>query len=250
MSGHQQKLNVGGIRGTKKSFQNGWSRYWEESDVCHQLRLHRVQGAEYIERLEASIAIDKNARVLDFGCGFGFVAEALSENVNKVFVWDASDNMRNLARKRLAGRQNVEWLDLSHDKASPCTASVDLILINSVVQYMHIDELSSWMVRWRTMLAPGGRVIISDVIKPAGPSVFWEIYDLLAFSVRRGVLMHTLWLKRGHLSKYWETSASHSLTQISGDALRRLAAVAGLLFEILPANLTHFPGRYTAVLSK
>jgi hypothetical protein len=36
-----------------------------------------VEAADYVTRLEAALGLDPGARVLDFGCGFGFIAELL-----------------------------------------------------------------------------------------------------------------------------------------------------------------------------
>ena len=247
---NQQQLDGKRIRGTKKSNQNSWTRYWEEPDICQQMHLHRVQAADYVTNLETSMSLNAEARVLDFGCGFGFVADKLSEKVEKVFIWDASDNMRSMARKLLARRRNIKSLNLSDGKVIPRKVSFDLIIVNSVVQYMNIDEFSSWLVRWRTMLAPNGRIILSDVIRPDTRSMLQEICELLAFCARRGVLMHTLWLKLKHLRQYRKISKARSLMRVGEHTLRRLASVAGMSVEVLPANLTHLSGRYTVVLSR
>ena len=103
------------------------------------------------------LRIDPRARVLDFGCGFGHVAEMLSSRVEELFLWDASANMRSHARLKLDGQRNIKFLDLSDPKTPPHDLCFDLILVNSVVQYMTLDEFSTWLITVAQMLAPGGR---------------------------------------------------------------------------------------------
>ena len=102
-------------------------------------QIFREQSDDYVRNLESAIELDQRARVLDFGCGFGFVAELLAPRVGELFLWDASANMRRRARVKVAGCRNIRFLDLSDTQASRRDLRFDLILVNSVVQYMTPD---------------------------------------------------------------------------------------------------------------
>jgi SAM-dependent methyltransferase len=227
--------------------QSGWKSYWEELNDKPQL--FREQSAEYFRNLDATLGLDPRARVLDFGCGFGFVAEMLAPRVGELFLWDASANMRRRARLNVAGRQNIRFLDLSDPKSLPYELQFELILVNSVVQYMTLEEFSAWLLRWRNMLAPGGRIVVSDLIPPDYLAL-WDIVDLLRFSARRGFLVRAIWQAFSEIWRYWGVRKVRPLSRVGREDLSQRGKDAGLLVSYLPANLTHFKKRLTAVFTR
>lgn len=241
---------VGSIEAYKKkdSAQKSWRSYWNQPSTYEEV--HRAQAVHYVDNLMAISPLDSKARVLDFGAGFGFVAEALVGKVGRMYLWDISESMRNQARRLLARYRNVEFLDLSSVHASVPVRSCDLIIVNSVVQYMTVEELASWLVRWRAMLSPKGRIVLSDLVPSDPPALFFELYEALAFSVRCGMFLHVISPRQIRaLKRYWNTrKETGPLLRIGEDTLRRLASDAGLAVQILSGNLTHFSKRMTAVL--
>jgi cyclopropane fatty-acyl-phospholipid synthase-like methyltransferase len=139
---------------------------------------YREQSAAYVNALTAAIGVRADQRVLDFGCGFGFVARMLAPRVAEVWFWDPSPNMRRVAEWTTADVPNASFLDIAADLAGRCDAAewigptFDLILVNSVAQYMASSEFWGWLPRWRRMLAADGMLVLSDLIAPAhgGPS--------------------------------------------------------------------------------
>jgi SAM-dependent methyltransferase len=212
-------------------------------------RLFREQAQEYVRNLESAIVLDRRARVLDFGCGFGFVAEALADKVGELFLWDSSANMLRSSRVLVRGHQNIRFLDLSDAPAVPCNLRFDLILVNSVVQYMNLDEFSAWLASWATMLAPGGRIVISDVIPPDHNSIS-ELMDILRFSVRRGLAGNAIVWAFRKLGRYRRVRGTCPLGRIGLEELSQRGKAAGLTMTCLPANLTHFRKRFTVVLTE
>lgn len=228
-----------------RQMDNHWRPYWEG---LKERQLFRAEAADYVGRLEAAVRLDANARVLDFGCGFGFVAEILAPRVGELLCWDLSFNMRLRARLRLAGHRNVRVLDSADLEALPNGARVDVILVNSVVQYMTHEEFCERLKRWREMLAPDGLLIISDLITHDAHPLH-ELVEMLAFSARRGLFVRALSETLDEFARYVATRRSRRLYKIKPGDLHRLASGAGLAVEFLPRNLTYRRGRSTVVLS-
>jgi hypothetical protein len=127
--------------------------------------------------------------------------------------------------------------------ADPCPPlRFDLILVNSVIQYMTADELLYWLPRWAGLLEEHGRLVLSDLIPPA----YGIASDLLAL-----VTFHPIANLR-RLGKdvvlYVRSRSSAPLLRVDQKQLQAQAASAGLDAHFLPRNLTHFARRYTAVL--
>lgn len=223
--------------------QDSWRSYWEE--LTENQQLFREQSDEYFRNLRVTLGLDPRMRVLDFGCGFGHVAELLAPHVGELSVWDASANMRRRALVNLAERQNIRFLDLFASNSSGSDLQFDVILVNSVIQYMRPEEFFGWLLHWRNMLAPGGRIVISDIIPPDYPSL-QDLWDLVRFSARRGFLLRATWQAFGEIWRYWGVRQVRPLTRFGREVLNRQAAAAGLAVSYAP-NLTHFRKRITAV---
>jgi cyclopropane fatty-acyl-phospholipid synthase-like methyltransferase len=224
----------------------GWDAYWEELD--DRQKLFREQAAEYVRNLTATGLLGDGMRVLDFGCGFGYVAAGVAPRVGALYLWDSSRNMRERAAAAVAGCRNVQAIDLS-DSGSERSLRFDRILVNSVVQYMTVRELADWLGRWRDLLTPAGCIVLSDLIPPERGGLT-DIADLLRFSARRGFLLRALWQAVGELGKYRRMRQAAPLLRVGRADLEALAGEAGLTVTFLPRNLTHFPGRLAAVCSR
>lgn len=224
--------------------QPAWDTYWDDLDDGQ--RLFREEAGDYVENLAEAVRLDPSMAVLDFGCGFGFVASRLAPRVGQVYLWDAAARMRGRARKNTAAQANVTVLDTFDPLA--CEPRFDLILVNSVAQYMTGDEFGEWLKRWRALLTPGGCVVVSDLL-PAEYRGSWDLAAMLRFSARRGFLGQALWEVRKEVCRYWKTRHSRALTRTDPDELRRHGTAAGLAVRVLPRNLTYRPRRLSALLS-
>jgi cyclopropane fatty-acyl-phospholipid synthase-like methyltransferase len=222
-----------------------WDSYWEQ--LTGRQQLYREQAREYVRNLLASGLVGRGLRVLDFGCGFGFVARGLAGHVGELYLWDASANMRCRAAKAVAACRNVRLIDRMPEQAPPLPP-VDRILINSVVQYMPPAEFGRWLHIWRSMLAPGGLVVLSDLIPPGRPAMA-DVIDLVKFVARRRFLIRAVWQALGDVVRYSGRRRASPLTRLGEQDVTRLAAESGLSVTILEYNLTHFRGRVTAVCS-
>ncbi|MDP9331612.1 MAG: class I SAM-dependent methyltransferase [Actinomycetota bacterium] len=238
-------------RGTTPTSSANWLAYFDRLE--HQSPLYREQSVLYVEALTASVGVHRDQRVLDFGCGFGFVAAMLSPLVAEVWFWDPSPHMRSMAERNTAHLSNTRFCDLSTPPSVEPEGTTwvgppfDLILVNSVAQYMAPEELSAWLARWRGMLAPGGKLVLSDLI-PSGHSGVSDVADLLRLGARHGSPLRAAAEALGGLRRYWRTSRAVPLVRVGPEDLERAAAGADLETTALPHNLTHFSKRWTAVL--
>lgn len=222
-----------------------WLTYWEQ--LPEGQLLFAPESEEYVQRLTSTFPLAPSQRLLDFGCGYGAVAAAIASRVAEVYLWDASEAMRRHALTRLAPLANVHWLDLS--RASVPEVRLDWLLVNSVVQYMSQAELSRWLTSWEKLLAPDGKIVISDLIAP-GHRPLSDLLSLLCFSFRKSYLLQAFRNVLHERKRYEQTRQNCPLFHVERSQMARLAEQAGLHVHFLSHNLTHFRDRYTAVLTK
>ncbi|HEU4530372.1 MAG TPA: methyltransferase [Steroidobacteraceae bacterium] len=222
-----------------------WKAYWER--IEDKQEVFRSEARDHIERVRRLLAVDASTRTLDFGCGFGFATEQIAPHVGSVALWDGSANVRRRARARVAWLPNVVLADLSDPDDARNDAAYDLITVHSVVQYMSEQELVDWLRRWRRMLRPNGRLVLSDLIQP-GTSSARELIDYLRFSARNGFFLDAFMGGVSEFASYFGARSSRPLTMVNEERLSRWAAQTGLKLEWLPENLSYRRFRRTAVL--
>jgi len=222
-----------------------WQSHYDSMADHLSHTLFEAEARDYFARLDSALPLERDERVLDFGCGLGFISGLIVPKVGSLGYWDYAENMLAVAERRLQNFPQAAPLDLA-DPAEDPEHAFDRIVVNSVIQYMDRDELAGWLCRWRGMLDRGGRLIISDIILPES-SFLGEAMDTLKFAAREGFLVRTLVQDFLQYARYLRTRKQATMARYAVDEIRGLAAAAGLGAEVVDGNLTYKKNRYTVV---
>lgn len=224
-----------------------WTTYYDELAIAGTFDLFEREADFFVSRLCDAFSIDSDTVVIDFGCGFGAVAERLAARGAQLRFWDSSVIMRLKASQRLAALPQASLLDLSDPGQGP-RGEADLVIVNSVAQYMTLEELVSWLQRWRTMLKPGGAIVLSDIVSP-GSTLFTEVRESLRFAARQHILWRTVPRLIRESVRYTRWRNALELLRLDQSDLSRMAKEAGLKADKRPQNLTFRSNRWTAFLT-
>ena len=125
--------------------------------------------------------------------------------------------------------------------------SVDLVVMNSVAQYMTPQELDSAFAVIRRMLKPTGRLVVGDILRPE-VGMPKDVLALLKFAGRHGFLKDALYgLASTALSDYRQLRSRVGLQRYGeGDMIAKLAA-SGFSASRAHVNIGHNPWRMTFV---
>lgn len=223
-----------------------WKSHYDSMAHHKTLDLFDAEASDYFMRLQREIDLASTGHVLDFGCGLGFVSRLLAENAGRLSFWDYSSNMLDIASSRLAATSNAQAVDLGSSTAQ-AEHQFDLIVVNSVIQYMSRDDLKDWLRRWRMMLAKDGSLVISDIILPT-PAFITEVLDSLKFAARGGFLWRSLKQDFKQYARYLKTRKQGNLSRYSRDEFRELAREQGFECKFLSGNLTYRSNRFSVRL--
>jgi cyclopropane fatty-acyl-phospholipid synthase-like methyltransferase len=227
----------------------GWVTFFDRLGTSD---MHQAQAVHFVRSLRGAVGFGTDQRLLDLGCGPGLVAGLVAPLVDELWWWDPSPNMRELAARATNDRPNAHLCDLGGAGAGSMDARIpgapfDMIIVNSVVQYMTPSELDGWLHRWPDILTEGGRIVLSDLIDPdQRPTA--DISDLIRFAVRQRSPIRAFRESLGDVRAYRSTSRKVPLTRVGPDELARRASEGGLEMDVLPRNLTHLGHRWTAIL--
>ncbi len=141
----------------------------------------------------ASQMVGPNDRVLEIGCGTGTLAAMMAQNGAKVTAIDASPLMLGEARRKIAAESLDDQVSLIEMDASMLADhfephSFDVIVSTLVFSELSEDERRFVLDECRTLLAPGGRLIIADEVVPEG------VLPRLAYYLVRLPLVVVTWL--------------------------------------------------------
>lgn len=221
-----------------------WRDFWNGEHAIyvsprHKALHYRGIATDLISHIPASDAV-----VLDHGCGEALDAARVAAACGQLYLCEAAPSVRDKLRAMLGGKANVSVVSPEEVEALP-EDRLDLVVANSLIQYLSRDELVALLASWRGKLKPGGKLVVADIIPP-DVSPLTDASQLLAFAWRGGFLIAALaGLVRTVFSDYRKLRAQYGLSTYRIDEIAGLIAAAGFE-DVTPAkNFGHNPHRMT-----
>jgi SAM-dependent methyltransferase len=221
-----------------------WREFWDSAHSIYVSERHKdVHYRDVAEQLAAFVP-GPDARVLDHGSGEAIHADLVAAKACELFLCDAATNVRASMATRFAGNPKIKVI-APEDVQRLADASLDLVFANSLVQYLTAAELDRMLGVWRRLLAPGGTLIVADVIPPHVGALS-DGFALLRYAAANGFLGAALvGLTRTALSRYRRLRSELGIARYGeAEFLAKLRA-AGFSSERLPKNVEHNPARMT-----
>jgi SAM-dependent methyltransferase len=226
-----------------------WRDFWNGEHAIyvsprHKALHYRQIATDLIGHIPAPDAV-----VLDHGCGEALDAGRVAGNCGKLYLCEAAPSVRDKLRAMLGGKANVAVVSPEEVEALP-DATLDLVVANSLIQYLSRDELVALLATWRGKLKPGGKLVVADIIPP-DVSPLTDASQLLAFAWRGGFLTAALaGLVRTAFSDYRKLRAQYGLSTYRIDEIAGLFTAAGFEDATPAKNFGHNPHRLTLVARK
>jgi SAM-dependent methyltransferase len=224
--------------------QSDWRSFWDgEHSIYVNARHKDVHYREIAEQIAAFVP-GPQARVLDYGSGEAIHADKVAAVAAEVLLCESAASVRAAMAAHFAGNPRIKVCSPEDLEQRPA-GSLDLIVMNSVVQYLTAAELDRMLASWKRLLAPGGALIIADIIPPDVGAVS-DVAALLRYATRHGFLIAALGgLARTAVSPYRKLRSKLGIAQYTeAEFMQRLTA-AGYKAERLARNMEHNPARMT-----
>jgi ubiquinone/menaquinone biosynthesis C-methylase UbiE len=222
-----------------------WIDYYDSTHTIYASKLHRDLHFQIIARDIIGYIPSPNSVVLDYACGEALSAARVADACGKLYLAEPAPGVRGRLIARFAPNTRIRVRSL--DDIRKMDEAVDLVVMNSVAQYMTPAELDSAFAVIRRLLKPNGRLVLGDILRPE-VGMGRDVLALLKFASAHGFLKDALYgLASTALSDYRQLRTRVGLQRYSEDEMIEKLAAAGFTASRAHLNIGHNPWRMTFV---
>jgi ubiquinone/menaquinone biosynthesis C-methylase UbiE len=223
-----------------------WIDYYDSTHTIYASKRHRDLHFEVIASDIIGYISSPEATVLDYACGEALSAAKVADACGKLILAEPAPGVRGRLIARFAPNMKIRVRSLD-DLRKMQEKSVDLAVMNSVAQYMTLDEFDAALAVVRRLLKPSGRLVLGDILRPE-VGMLRDVFALLRFAAAHGFLKDALiGLISTALSDYRQLRSRVGLQRYSEAEIVAKLARAGFTASRAHFNIGHNPWRMTFV---
>src|SRR5947209_20118965 len=121
---------------------NDWIDYYDSTHTIYASKLHRDLHFQVIARDIIGYITSPDMVVLDYSCGEALSATKVADACSMLFLAEPAPGVRGRLIARYAPNTRIRVRSLDDLRTMP-EASIDLVVMNSVAQYMTANELDT-----------------------------------------------------------------------------------------------------------
>ena len=226
-----------------------WIDYYDSKPTIYVSDAHRRAHFDLIADDIIGYITSPASAVLDYSCGEALAAARVAAKCSRLILAEPAPSVRARLKERFAAVPNIEALSPDDLNALP-DASLDLIVMISVAQYMTPQELDAAFAQIRRLLKTDGRFVLGDILDPDAGAVT-DALALLKFAAKNGFLVDAVTgILRMALSNYRTLRQKIGLRCYgTADMLDKLSE-AGFAATLAPHNVGTNPARKTFIAQR
>jgi SAM-dependent methyltransferase len=166
-----------------------WLSYWDAPNKSYVSERHKQAHYDVVfDGVRPFVPTAAGSVVVDWGCGDALAAERIADVCSgTVLLYDPANSTRERLHRLHGMHPRIRILDdLAADSLAPDT--IDLVIVNSVIQYLTEAQLDRSLAWFHSVLKPTGTLLLGDVISPGTPGLR-HVTTFLGFALRRGFLL-------------------------------------------------------------
>jgi ubiquinone/menaquinone biosynthesis C-methylase UbiE len=215
---------------------HSWLSYWESPNRSYVSERHKRAHYEAVFAGTRPHLPRRGGVVLDWGCGDALAAPQIADLCGTVLLYEAAESTCQRLRQRYTGDPRIRVLKKDELNARP-SESIDLIVVNSVIQYLSSEDFDAALGLFQRLLKQGGSLLLGDVISP-GTGNIRHVRTFLEFARRKRFLAAAIWgLARTYASSYRRLQRDVGLAAYDAAEMLRRLAEHGFAAEKLTRNI-------------
>lgn len=226
-----------------------WVEYYDSDHSVYVNARHRHAHYEKLAEAFRRHVPRRDAHVLDYGCGEALCADRVAAAAGALLLAEAGPVMRQRLKTLFADDPAITVIS-TDDAAVLPQGSLDMVILHSVSQYLPRDGFARKAAMFHGLLAPGGVLLVGDVVPPRA-SVVADAVALLRFGWRDGFfLAAAAGLVRTFFSDYRRLRSRLGLTRYDEAEMTAALSTAGFAVTRAPVNAGHLSTRMTFLARK
>lgn len=232
---------------------SNWTYFWQTERHAFD-DVMRLATQYFAQQFSRRYKLQGNVHVFDYGCGPGFLADALTSrgiafsgaDINPYFVERCKENHPEGHFFLIQADAGENSLILQQNLERPA----DFIILLSITQYLSSPgELEKIVVSLKPFLAPSGSFIIADVVDEHTRS-YRDAFSLLVHAARNGKLRaFTRFMHYVLRSEYARIAKTSRLQHVPENFMKEMCARQGFSCH-LEAGLTFHPTRKNYIMQR
>jgi ubiquinone/menaquinone biosynthesis C-methylase UbiE len=223
-----------------------WIDYYDSTHTIYASKLHRDLHFQIVARDIIGHIASPEAVVLDYACGEALSAARVAEACGRLYLAEPAPGVRGRLIARFAPNTKIGVRSLD-DLQNMEAQSIDLVVMNSVTQYMTPTEFDAALTVIRRLLKPSGRLVVGDILRPE-VGMIRDVIALLRFAWTHGFLKDAvIGLISTALSDYRQLRSQIGLQRYGEKEMIAKLANAGFAASRAHSNIGYNPWRMTFV---
>lgn len=232
-----------------------WKDYWTERQPWTYPELFEVNARIFFDHIAARRLLTPASRVLNIGCGPGYLERLLSPHVQAIDALDVSRPMLDAARRVCRDCANVNFLPLgdTYTDLAFLSGPYDLIFCISTLQYYRDEGEAERLLRSvERLAAPGAALVLADLPQRRRP--LEDVRDgitglFMAFRRGYGILYLKKWI--GNIDKFFAYRGYAKTSphlDFKPEDLENLLARMGWTYDWIDRDLSICPHRLNLIV--
>ena len=219
-----------------------WVDFWNRNTSIYVNERHKLLHYRGVARDIAALVESPDDRVLDHGSGEAIAADIVAGKCAFLYLCDAAPNTRAKIAGKFCDNPKIKVI-APEELYDIAEGSLDLIVANSVLQYLDADTLDELLEEWKGKLSSRGRLVLADVVPP-DVSPLTDAGALLRFAGKGGFLVAAMGgLVRTFFSDYRKIRGELGLSTYSEADIFSKLKRHGFTGRRLSRNIGHNPAR-------
>lgn len=224
----------------------GWKNFWANDPKLFGIVMK--ESTDYFaNHVLAGKILGTEDKVLDFGCGPGYLAERLINKVTSYWGVDISPTYINTCTAKFNEKSNFRFGLLQETgkssgllEAGLPEKSFDIIIILSVVQYFtDRNSVCELLKSCKSLLSENGKIILADVIE-SNDSLIKDVISVFLNSIRKKYFTAFLrFMYQARFSSYNQLRKNNHLLCLTEKEISEMCTSLGLRYHILPGCTLH-----------
>lgn len=220
---------------------SNWESFWSSNPDLFGTVMEK-NAAFFVEILMNKNLIKSEDSILDYGCGFGSLANQLKNRVGAYIGVDISEKCIHYCQQKFKETRSFHFTTIDSGGATSGLTELidqsnkfDAIIILSVIQYFpNLDKVENLLKDAKKLLSPGGKIILADVIQ-SEKGLWKDAYSNLKNSIqKRYFLSFMQFMMKARFSNYNKFRIRNNLLNVSETEIARICRNLELHYELLP----------------